>query len=348
MSHFLEFRRNDFGLDSDQTAVQDAFRKFFTERSPRSVVRAAEPLGYDPELWSGLLGLGVTSMGLPEAAGGDSASFVDLVLVAEEYGSALAPVPLLSQVVVGRLLAAVDSPTAREALAGLVSGDRPVVLAPLPASSRRQLVPDAALARDVIVLDGGSLYLVTLDAPPPHVPNQGRTPLAWLEAGPGSRLLLLDGPAAARLHGLALAEWRLLTAAALTGLTEAALLIAVEFAKTRYTMGVSIGTLQGVSFPLADIAVNVGGARNLARKAAWLHEYEPGIRPDLISMAFASAVRTATHGVAAAVHTHGGLGATEEADVSLYFRRAKGWSLPLGDADDSYLAIGDMLAAGTI
>src|SRR5580658_7595302 len=110
MSRFFELRRYDFDLDEDQEAVQDAFRNFFTKECPTSVVRAAEPLGYDQDLWSRLLALGVTSMGLPATAGGDSASFVDLVLMAEEYGAALAPVPLISQVVVARLLAGVGSP----------------------------------------------------------------------------------------------------------------------------------------------------------------------------------------------------------------------------------------------
>ena len=232
-----------------------------------------EPLGYDQDLWLRLLGLGVTSMGLPATAGGDSASFVDLVLMAEEYGTALAPVPLISQVVVARLLGGAASPPAVEALAGAVSGDRPVVLVPHAAYGQRQLVPDAAIARDAVVLDGGSLVLVTQDAPPPQVPNQGRTPLAWFDPSDGSRQVLLEGPAAAELHARAVQEWKLLTAAALVALTDSAMWIAVEFAKTRYTLGVPIGTLQGVSFPLADVAINVGATRNLLRKAAWMHEF---------------------------------------------------------------------------
>jgi alkylation response protein AidB-like acyl-CoA dehydrogenase len=209
-------------------------------------------------------------------------------------------------------------------------------------------VPDAALARDAVLLDGGSLVLVTRDAPPDPVANQGRTPLAWLDPSEDSRQVLLDGPAAAELHANAILEWKLLTAAALVAMTESAMFMAVEFAKTRQTMGVAIGTLQGVSFPLADVAINVGGTRNLIRKAAWMHEHERGARPDLIPMAFATAARIATHGTATAVHVHGGLGVTIEADIGLYFRRAKGWSLLLGDPNDDYRAVGDLFAAGTI
>lgn len=348
MDRFFEFRRNDFGLDGDEEAVRDVFRTFFGKECPTSVVRAAEPLGYDKILWSALVGLGVTSMSLPSAVGGDSATFVELVLMAEEYGAALAPVPLISQVVAARLLAAAGSPLAEEALGGVVSGSRPVVVAPHASCGRRQLVPDAALACDAIVLDGQSLVFLTIDAPPSPVRNQGRTPLAWLDPGSGQRQVLVDGPAAGELHARAVREWKLLTAAALVGLTSRAMSIAVEFAKTRYTLGVPIGTLQGVSFPLADVAIDVGGARNLVRKAAWMHEREPAARPDLIPMAFATAARISSKGTATAVHVHGGLGVTIEADISIYFRRAKGWALLLGDPNDDYRAIGDLFAAAVI
>ncbi len=90
-------------------------------------------------------------MSLPASAGGESASFVDLVLIAEEYGRVLAPVPLISQVVAARVLAAAGSGAAGEALSGVISGDRPVAVVPHAAYGQRQLVPDAALGRDAIV-----------------------------------------------------------------------------------------------------------------------------------------------------------------------------------------------------
>ena len=342
----FELRYADFSLDDDQVATRDAFRDFFARECPATVVRAAEPLGHDEKLWARLRDLGVTSMGLPAASGGDAASLVDLGLVAEEYGAVLAPVPLITQVVAGRLLAAVGAPG--ELLAGVVSGDRPVVVAPQPGLDHRQLVPDAALARDVVVLDRESLVLVSLPAAAPHLPNQGSSPLAWFDPASGRRLVLAEGAAAAGLHARAMREWKLLTAAALVAMTESALRIAVEFAKTRQTMGVPIGSLQGVAFPLADIAINVSATRNLVHKAAWMAEHEPAARPELIPMAFATAARIATHGTTTAAHMQGGLGYTIEADASLYFLRAKGWSVLAGDPNDDYRAVGDLLAAGAV
>ena len=337
----FEVRRYDFSLSEDQETVRDAFHEFFAKECPTPTVRAAEPSGHDDKLWRQLVEMGATSMGLPESAGGDGASLVDLVLVAEELGSAVAPVPMVTQVVVGRLLAAAG---ATEALAGLVSGERPVVLAPQPLAGR-QLVPDAALARDVVALDGDDLVLLTYDAPPAHVPNEGSTPLAWVDPAGATRTVLASGDRARALHFAAVREWKLLTAAALVAMTESAMWLAVEFAKTRETMGVSIGTLQGVSFPLADIQIDVLSTRNMVRKAAWAMEAEPDRQPELPWLAFATAADVATRGTQKAAHLQGGLGFTIEADASLFFLRAKGWSVLMGDPKRDFLTAGDLIAA---
>ncbi|MCU1533359.1 MAG: Acyl-CoA dehydrogenase [Arthrobacter sp.] len=339
----FELRRQDFSLDGDQAALRESFADFFAKQSPANVVRAAEPRGFDESMWRRLVGMGVPSMSLPEASGGDGATLVDLALIAEELGRSAAPVPLVGHVVATRLLARAGAP--ESVLAPAAQGDRVFALAPAPArAGHRQLVPDAAVAADVVALSDDGLALHTAPAPAPHVPNQGSTPLAWWAPEPGqSRVRLADGDTARMLHREAVAEWRLLTAAVLVGLTEAALVLAVEFAKTRRTMGVPIGTLQGVAFPLADIATAVSGARNLVWKAAWLTEHEPGTRPELPLMAFDYAVRTATHGTTTAAHMQGGLGFTIEADASLYFLRAKGWSLLAGGLGENLKDLGYLI-----
>jgi alkylation response protein AidB-like acyl-CoA dehydrogenase len=121
--------------------------------------------------------------------------------------------------------------------------------------------------------------------------------------------------------------------------------LGVEFSKTRETMGVQTGTLQGVSFPLADIQIDVAGTRNMARKAAWYEENLPGEKPELAYLTFATAAKIATAGTQKAAHVQGGLGFTVEADASLFFLRAKGWSVLMGDPQRDYLTAGDLIAA---
>ena len=160
-----------------------------------------------------------------------------------------------------------------------------------------------------------------------------------------SRTVLASGAAAAGEYARAVAEWKVLTAAALVGLTERSLWIGVEFTKTRRTMGVPIGALQGVAFPLADVAIGVTGARNLIRKAAWMLENDPDARPDLPLVAFAYAREVAGRGVSISAHVQGGLGVAREADATLYFVRGKAWAALAGNATDDYVSIAKAYAA---
>ena len=142
----FELRYSDYSLADEQAAVRDAFREFLAGQCPASRVRAAEPLGYDAQLWRQLTGLGAATMGLPEAAGGDGAGLLDLVIVAEEVGGALAPVPFAEHVAASRAIAAFPA-----AAGGLLAdpAGRPVTLAlaPLPGGQPQdgQLVPAARL-----------------------------------------------------------------------------------------------------------------------------------------------------------------------------------------------------------
>jgi alkylation response protein AidB-like acyl-CoA dehydrogenase len=341
----FEFRYSDYSLAEDELAVRDAFREFFTVECPTSRVRAAEPLGFDPKLWRQVDELGATTMGLPEAAGGDDAGLLILAIVAEEAGAALAPVPLAEHLAASRAVARSAGTTGAEVLTGIAG--RPLSLAPQPVTGLTSaLVPAGAVARDILVLDGDELVLLHTAEPPALVRNQGSTPLArWPVRGGVTRTVLAAGRGAVVGYATACAEWRLLTAAALVGLTKRALDVAVEFSKTRETLGVPIGTLQGVAFPLVDVEIGVSGARNLVAKAGWLADNEPGEHPCLIDAAFAYAAQVATSGTITAAHVQGGLGFTVEADASLYFLRAKGWSVLGGDPGRVVMAVGDALLA---
>ena len=334
-------------MSPEQEALRDAFADFYLRECPPATVRAAEPAGHDAQLWERLAGIGGASMGLPEEAGGDGASLVDLALVTEEHGRAAAPVPLIEQAVAGRLLAACADTVPAGLLADAAAGTRLVTLALQPAAAGRpQLVPAGAIAPDVVALADGDLVLTRAGSLPAHVPNQASMPLAWWDVSDSTdRVTLATGPLAQKLFRRAVAEWKVLTAAALTGLTEAAMRLAVEFAKTRETMGVPIGSLQGVAFPLADAAIGVSGARNLAWRAAWMLEHEPGVQDELAAAALAYAAGVATTGTQQSAHMHGGLGFTIEADVSLYFLRAKGWSVIGGDPAADLIAVGDALTS---
>ena len=323
-----ELRRLDYSLSAAQVDLQTAYAKFFKTSCSIETVRAAEPTGFDKSLWERLCATGATTMALPESVGGDGASLVDLTLVAEEVGRSLAPVPWIDHVCAARLLAELGaSPD------GVVDGESIAALDPQrEAADGVRLVPAGSIADHIVVRDGDEVVQLSYDLRPARVDNIGRLPMAWVDpAAADSRVVIASGTAAMAKYQRALDEWRLLTAAALVGLVEETTTIAAEFAKTRYTLGVPISTLQAISHPLANMAITVQGGRNLSRRAAWFLDNEPDARPELAPAAFVFMAEEAAKAATMAVHIQGGLGVSAEAAATAYLVRARGWPLAAGD-----------------
>ena len=341
-----ELRRLDYSLSEDHLAIQEAYKQFFKTHCPIESVRAAEETGFDKSLWERLCAMGATTMAVPESAGGDGATLVDLTLVAEEIGRSLAPVPWIDHVVAARLLARLGPLDA-----DLVNGKQLAAIDPqhdsVPGS---RLIPTGSIADQILLRDGspGSQDIVRLSfgTRPVRVDNIGKLPMAWVDpAAADSSTVIASGADALAEYARALDEWRVLTAAALVGLVEETMTIAAEFAKNRYTLGVPISTLQAISHPLANIAITVQGGRNLARRAAWFLDNEPDERPELAPSAFVFMAEEASKAATMAVQVQGGLGVSAEAAASAYLVRARGWALAGGDPGASAKHIAEIVAA---
>ena len=340
-----ELRRLDYSLTDDHEALQAAYKDFFKTHCSIETVWAAEESGFDKSLWERLCAMGATTMALPESVGGDGATLVDLTLVAEEIGRSLAPVPWIDHVVAARLLARLGTVDA-----DVVGGKQLAAIDPQHDSAVGvRLIPTGSIADHIIVRDGPEsqdVVRLTFGTRPAKVDNIGRLPMAWVDpAAADSRTVLGSGPNALAEYQRALDEWRVLTAAALVGLVEETMTIAAEFAKSRYTLGVPISTLQGISHPLANIAITVQGGRNLARRAAWFLDNEPDERPELAPSAFVFMAEEASKAATMAVHIQGGLGVSAEAAASAYLVRARGWALAGGDPGASAKYIAEIVAA---
>lgn len=337
-----ELRRLDYSLSDDHQALQAAYKDFFKTHCSIETVRAAEASGFDKSLWERLCTMGATTMALSEDAGGDGATMVDLTLVAEEIGRSLAPVPWIDHVCAARLL---------ERLGALqpdvLNGTQIAGLDPQHDSvSGVRLVPSGSIADHVIVRDGDDIVRLTFATRPAKVDNIGRLPMAWVDPpAADERTVLASGADALTAYRRALDEWRLLSGAALVGLVEETMTIAAEFAKTRYTLGVPISTLQAISHPLANIAITVQGGRNLAHRAAWFLDNEPDERPELAPSVFVFMAEEAAKSATMAVHIQGGLGVSAEAAASAYLVRARGWPLAGGDPGSTAKYIAEIVAA---
>ena len=323
-----ELRRLDYSLTEDHTDLQSAYRQFFKTHATIDTVRAAEATGFDKTLWERLCAMGATSMAVPESAGGDGATLVDLTLVAEELGRSIAPVPWIDQVCTARLLAGFGALTDEVMTGNHIAG----LDAAAASTAGTRLIPIGSIADQIVVRDGDEVVVLAFGTRPARVDNIGKLPMAWVDpAAADSRTVLGSGPDALARYARAQDEWRLLTAAALVGLIEETMTIAAEFAKSRYTLGVPISTLQAISHPLANMMITVEAGRNLARRAAWFLDNEPDARPELAASAFVFLTEEAARAATMAVHIQGGLGVSAEAAATAYLVRARGWPLAGGD-----------------
>ena len=90
----------NFDFSDEQKQMRDEARKFLAEKCPPKAVRDVldGKAPYDKELWKGLAEMGFLGVAIPEKFGGAGAGHLELCVVAEEMGRALAPVPFSSTV----------------------------------------------------------------------------------------------------------------------------------------------------------------------------------------------------------------------------------------------------------
>src|ERR1700693_4298398 len=90
----------NFDFSDEQKQMRDEARKFLAEKCSPKAVRVVldgkEP--YDRGLWKGLAEMGFLGVAIPEGFGGAGAGHLELCVIAEEMGRALAPVPFSSTV----------------------------------------------------------------------------------------------------------------------------------------------------------------------------------------------------------------------------------------------------------
>ncbi len=113
------------------------------------------------------------------------------------------------------------------------------------------------------------------------------------------------------------------------GLARAAYEEAVSYAKTRHTFGKPLSEYQAISFPLAEVAIEIEAARLLIFKAAWMAD--KGIKHTVetsMAKSFSSALLLKATNLA--VEVHGGFGCTQRFSVERMFRDGRIWVFAQG------------------
>jgi alkylation response protein AidB-like acyl-CoA dehydrogenase len=331
-------------LTDDQEMLRDMFARFLDEHSSVARVRAAMPSGFDPALWQGLAELGAFSLRVPEEVGGLGLGLFDAAILMDEAGRTLVSGPLAETLVTARLLAALGQ---TELLEKVTSGTSIVTLAFHDIAKQPvQWVAGGAVAESVVALRGEEVVLVSVANPG----NNGEetlasTPIAEIDLGANPPLVLGSG-AAKTAFLQAVEEWKLLVAAALSGLSREAVRVASAYASEREAFGQKIGTYQGISHPLADSIVDIDGGKLLMWRTIRALADGSHTAGAETSLSLWWNADMATRAVARALHAFGGYGLTTEYDVHLFNLRAKAWPLAFGDPQQALYEAGRRLYAG--
>jgi alkylation response protein AidB-like acyl-CoA dehydrogenase len=345
----------NFDFTDDQRAIKATARDFLTARYPSATVRelAADDRGYTDGQWQELADLGWTGLVVPEADGGLGLGAVELVVIQEELGYALAPTPLPSSVGATLLLVAAGTSEQRERWLGpLARGEArgtialwderagwspehsEVEAAGGVLTATKIAVPDAAGADLLIVAgaDGRHYLLETSDPGVRVVSERALDPTrklftVTLEGAAAEPLRLEPGPIGQAYHTIVTA-----LAAETVGVAQRAMEMAVAYAKERKQFGRPIGAYQAVSHRCAQMLLEVEGARSLAYWAGWALDHAPGEAARAASMAKAYASDAGFRVTASALQVHGGIGFTWEHDLHFFLKRAVANAHAFGDA----------------
>src|SRR5262249_43987025 len=118
-------RAMDFGFTPEQEQLRAQVRRFLDTELPleRILALAAKPQPLDRALWKRIAALGWPGITIPEAHGGLGLGCEDLIVVLEEMGKSLAPLPLLAvDAAVAAIRALGDDAQCAALLPGIASG----------------------------------------------------------------------------------------------------------------------------------------------------------------------------------------------------------------------------------
>src|SRR5262249_17230769 len=88
----------DFGFTPEQDELRHQARRFLDQELPldRILAWVGDPATIDRGLWKRVAALGWTGLTIPEVHGGLGLGAVDLIVLLEEMGRSLCPLPLAS------------------------------------------------------------------------------------------------------------------------------------------------------------------------------------------------------------------------------------------------------------
>jgi alkylation response protein AidB-like acyl-CoA dehydrogenase len=351
----------NFDFSDEQKLLQSEARKFLEAHCPTSRVRTVlnnDVKTYDQDLWKGIAGQGWLGASIPEEFGGLGLGHLEICLIAEELGRAVAPIPyagtvyFLSEAIMlagdKKLKAAILPQVAAGKIIGaMATAEGPGALAP---AALQASVSDGKLTGIKLpVIDGDiadlclvlakegaqdGLFLVDLNAE-----GVTREMLRTLDPSRDAAKLTFKAAPAQRVGaagaGFTLVEKIFDRAAVLfafeqCGGAHKCLEMARSYALERYAFGRVIASFQAIKHKLVEMYVKNELARSNAYYGAWALNTNASELPVAASAARIAASEAYRFASKENIHTHGAIGCTWEIDCHLYYRRALQLALVAG------------------
>jgi alkylation response protein AidB-like acyl-CoA dehydrogenase len=325
----------NFDFTDDQQTIKATARELLASRSPFERVRAAaEARRYDDDLWLELCELGWPGIAVGEEHGGQGLGAVELAVLLEELGYAVAATPLLGTVLAATAIEHGGSDAQRTRwLPSLAAGELKGAY-----GTGGELVVDGADADVIVVADAGAPRLVARE-------DADVEPVDAIDPTRRYARVQGDGEALAGDAEGALGRVGIAVAAELVGVCQRALDMTVGYVKERKQFGVPVGSFQAVSHRCAQMLLLTEGARSAAYFGAWAADAAPERLAEAAGLACAVAGEAGREVSGSAIQAHGGIGFTWEADVHWLYKRAQLDAALLGSGSGHRIRLARLVAA---
>ncbi|MGA9796238.1 MAG: acyl-CoA dehydrogenase family protein [Rhizomicrobium sp.] len=355
----------NFDFSDDQKMLRDSARKFLSEKCATKTVRKVfeGAQGYDKDLWKQIAQMGWLGTAIPEEFGGLGLGYLELCVVAEELGRAIAPVPFSSTVYLfaEAILAAGTDEQKKKYLPKIASGELIGTFARAegagavtPKSTRATFKGGKLSGKKIAVVDGMDADFAIVLARSSDDAGERGTALAIVDLkGAGVARRAEDSIDPSRKHaeitfdnagaealGKAGEGWQItsrvldraaiLTAFEQVGGADVCLVMAKDYAMQRYAFGRLIGSYQAIKHKLADMYINTELARSNAYYGAWALSTNARELPLAAAAARVSATQAFDYAAKENTQTHGGIGYTWQMDCHFFYKRSRELGLSLG------------------
>jgi alkylation response protein AidB-like acyl-CoA dehydrogenase len=374
----------DFSFNDEQLMLRDLARGILEKEVTLERLREVESGAdfFDRALWSTLADAGLLGVVIPEDEGGTGFGLLELCVLLQEVGRAVAPVPLLPTLLLGALpIVEFGTKAQKKAWLGPIAAGQSVLTTALvdahssdpetPATrarkdgqawvleGRKRFVHSAHLAERILVpatiaeAEGSAIFLVEPRAPGVMLSRQRTSsgePLLELELS-GVRVEASEVLGGDTRGGGQIARWlyeRALVGICATqiGVSERALEITSGYVSQREQFGVPIGSFQAVQHRAADGYIDLESLRWVTWRAAWKLSQGLSAKRETAVAKFWAA--EAGSRIANTVqHLHAGLGVDLDYPIHRYFLWSKQLELSLGGATPQLARLGrDMAQTG--